>query len=187
MGRGNVCTHHDFEDVYYLDKDYISVYNKVIRCDCGHVTGHDYDSYMTAKELDNAEIDYDYDGSTSDWAFNASHTQDNWRDMIVIIREAFHKRFKSFVDTDEFRDDRHIIMRNNLFEIAVVDGDWCAAWCLLEQTDIEDDGSTRALMRRHFNTYLDAIKSTLISVWGEAIGYGGAWTSGTRYTHKDAA
>ena len=187
MGRGNVCTHHECEGLYYLDKDFISVYSKVIRCDCGHVVGRDFEQSMTAKELYHADIDYDFDGSSTDWAYNSTNTQDNWNEMVDIIKEGFHHRFKSFTDVDKFRSDYHIILQNEFFEIAVVDGEWCAAWCLLERMDVDDDGRNRTLMRRHYHTYLEAIKSILIDGWGEAIGYGGAWTSGKRYTREAAA
>ena len=44
--------------------------------------------------------------------------------------------------------------------------------------DLEED---------HYQSYLEAIKLILIQEWGEAIGYGGAWTSGRRYTQEDVA
>jgi hypothetical protein len=38
------------------------------------------------------------------------------------------------------------------------------------------------LMGRHCNAYLEEIKNALVDEYDEAIGYGGSWTSGTRYT-----
>lgn len=188
MGRGNVCTHNECEGLYYLDKDYIDAYINVTRCNCGHITGREDDAgYKTAKELSIAGIDYDFDGSNADWAYDEHSSSNNWREMISIVTDALLKRFKSFNRTDRWRNDKHIVLESELFEIAVADGEWCAAWCLLEREDVDGTDRSRTFMRKHFKSYLEAIKLILINGWGEAIGYGGAWTSGKRYTHEDVA
>jgi len=189
MGRGNVCTHNEYEGLYYLDHDLLDIYRKVERCDCGHVVGFDYDEDpRTAQELSTAGIQYDYDSDRADWSYDEDDSRQNWRDMIAYMRGALTKRFPSFKSVNTWRGcDQNVVLRSGLFEIAVVDGDWCAAWCLLERTDVDDTGSYRALMRRHYMTYLDAIKKALIDGWGEAIGYGGAWVSGRRYMRGDVA
>ena len=69
MGRGNVCTHNECEGLYYLDRDLLDCYRKVERCGCGHVVGFDYsEDARTARELNAAGIQYDYDGTFFDWA-----------------------------------------------------------------------------------------------------------------------
>ena len=187
MGQGNVCTYNECEGLYYLDKDFISIYSKIIRCSCGHVIGRDYELQMTAKQLSQAGIKYDFDGSDADWALDCHETQLSWDEMIFRFIEGFQQRFKSFYKMEKWRGNRHIVLQSELFELAVVDGEWCAAWCLLEREDVDDVGRNRTLMRRHYHAYLKAIKTILIDWWGEAIGYGGAWTSGKRYTHEDSA
>lgn len=102
----------------------------------------------------------------------------------LIITKAFLKRFKSFSKIDKWKRDRYIVLQNNFFEIAVVDNEWSVAWCLLEREDVCEP-SNRALMRRHYEVYLEAIKRILIKGWGEAIGYGGAWIAGKTYNMKD--
>ena len=189
MGRGNVCTHNECEGLYYLVKDFLDVYRKVERCGCGSVEGFDYsEEPQTARELNDAGIDYDFDGKLTGWGWDEGDSQDNWLDMIDYMRETLAERFPSFESVNIWRGcDRHVVLRSGLFDIAVVDNEWSAAWCLLERDDVDDTGSYRVLMRRHYETYLKAIRDALIGGYGEAIGYGGAWTSGKRYTKEDVA
>jgi hypothetical protein len=188
MGRGNVCTFGQYEGLYYLDYNFINAYRKVIRCKRGHVTGFDFNEVSkTANELDSIGVEYDYDGKNADWRYDEITSRDNWRFMIETMQEILTRRFKSFYIVDKLRDrDKHIVLENNFFQIAVVDNEWSAAWCLLEHPDIDNQESSRSLMNRYYERYLDGIKAALIELWGEAIGYGGCWTSGVRYT-KDAA
>lgn len=58
------------------------------------------------------------------------------------------------------------------------------AVCLIERADREEYAGLRAM---HYQNYLDGIRETLIDVYGEAIAYGGAWTSGKRYTRVEKA
>jgi len=187
MGRGNVCTHYECEGLFYLDRDLLDVYCKTDKCECGHVKGPNYDEEpKTARELYNAGIEYSFDGTQTGWMYSQFDSEDNWRQMIEIMREKFIKRFLSFYREDKWIDnDRHVVLENGLFRIAIVDNEWSAAWLLLERTDIDDTGSNRTFMRRHYQTYLEEIKRILIDVWGEAIGYGGAWVSGRKYTRED--
>lgn len=184
MGRGNVCVHYECEGLYYLDKEFLDVYRKVHKCDCGHVSGFDLDAEpMTERNLREAGIAYDFDGSRTDYAYDEEDSRQNWDDMIEIVRERFMKQFKSFSAVDKWRKrgEVRVVLESGLFEIAVEDNEWSAAWCLLEREDIDDVGANRTFMRRHHKTYLEAIKQTLVDAWGEAIGYGGAWTHGATY------
>jgi len=104
------------------------------------------------------------------------------------MTKKLEKRFPSFQRINTLRArDLNVVLRNGLFEIAAVDNEWSAAWCLLERTDVDDSGSNRALMRHHYEKYLDAIKGFLIEEWGEAFGYGGTWARGKKYTKDDIA
>ncbi|MCL2589202.1 MAG: hypothetical protein FWD84_07325 [Oscillospiraceae bacterium] len=183
MGRGNPCTHYECEGLYYLDIDYIHRYSKITRSQCcNRSIGFDYDEESkSAKELQNADIAYNFDGAGVDWAYDQFESQTAWEDMVSEICQALMVRFKSFQRVDRWRNSRHIVLESAFFEIAVEDGEWCAASMLLERHDVDDVGSNRTLMRRHYKAYLEAIKTALVDVWGEAIGYGGAWVSGERY------
>jgi len=173
MGRGNVATHNECEGLYYLDRDFLDAYV--------HVDNYDMEP-KTARQLDKENIEYNYDGSSCDWKYSHMESDDNWRNMIKVMQNSIGKRFPSFYATDEWRDrDAHVILENGLFQIAVVDNEWSAAWCLLERTDVDDTGANRTFMRRHYDTYLETIKQTLLDGWGEAIGYGGAWVHGRKY------
>lgn len=184
MGRGNVCTHNECEGLYYLDKDFLETYCKAPSCKSSHEISWEPEP-KTARELQTAGIQYDYNGSHSDWAFDSLLSEKNWNNMLFFVKEALQRRFKSFYEVDKWRNDRHIVLQNKLFEIAVVDNEWSVAWCLLEREDADCEGRNRMLMRRHFTTYLDAIKRIIVVGWGEAIGYGGAWTKGQTYLRED--
>lgn len=183
MGRGNPCTHYECEGLYYLDIDYIARYSRVTKCeDCGQSTGFDDEEEVkSAKELQRADIAYNFDGTGVDWAYNQVESKAAWEGMISEICQALMARFKSFQRVDRWHSSRHIVLESAFFEIAIEDGDWCATWMLLERRDVDDTGPNRTLMRRHYTVYLEAIKTTLVDIWGEAIGYGGAWTCGERY------
>jgi hypothetical protein len=104
--------------------------------------------------------------------------------MIDYMSEYITDRFKSFERVDKsvwHRRGLHIVLENRLFQIAVTDNEWSAAWMLIERDDIDDVGGNRNIMRRHYRTYLNCIKNALIDGFGEAIGYGGAWICGAVY------
>lgn len=191
MGRGNVCVHNDLEGLYYLDNDFIHIYSKVNRCSCGNPIGFDEEEEpRTARSLSEAGIEYwnDFDGSKTGWKYDECLSRDSWEEMIAIMRERIQARFKSFSVVDRLRgataysneSNRYVVLENEFFEIAVVDNEWSAAWMLLEKVDIEE--SRRPFMARHNQRYIDAIRDILVEVWGEAIAYGGAWTSGKKFT-----
>ena len=184
MGRGNVCTHNECEGLYYLDRDLLDMYYKVTRRSLsrGRIEMiNDGEAPMTARQLDAAGIEYSYDGSIGGWAYDHLSSDKNWKHMVDFVTEAFLKHFKSFSETDHFKRGQHIVLQNKFFEIAVVDNEWSVAWCLLEREDVDDKTSKRALMRRHYERYLEDIKRILIEGWGEAVGYGGAWAPGKTY------
>ena len=120
MGRGNVCTHYECEGLFYLDRDLLDVYCQTIKCECGHVKGPNYDEEpKTARELYNAGIEYSFDGTHTGWMYSQFDSEDNWRQMIEIMREKFIKRFPSFYREDKWiNNDRHVVLENGLFRIA---------------------------------------------------------------------
>jgi len=189
MGRGNVCTHNECEGLYFLDKDLLDVYRRVELCDCGQIKGFDWEEKpKTARELIDEGMSYDYDGKETGWGYDEHGSRDNWRNMVEHMTKKLEKRFPSFQRINTLRArDLNVVLRNGLFEIAIVDNEWSAAWCLLERADVDDSGSNRALMRHHYEKYLEAIKGFLIEGWGEAFGYGGTWARGKKYTKDDIA
>jgi hypothetical protein len=102
--------------------------------------------------------------------------------MVEYMAGFMAAKFPSFQKTQMRWQGRHtVVLENALFQVAVTDNQWSAAWLLLEHPNACDVGGNRNLMRRHYQTYLEAIKTALIEEYGEAIGYGGAWTSGKVY------
>jgi hypothetical protein len=99
---------------------------------------------MSAHALQKAGIEYDFDGGSADWAYDNFRSRDEWEFMSEAVQEDFMSRFKSFTKTDRRRgaycyandNNRHVVLENELFEIAVVDNEWSAAWMLLERLDI---------------------------------------------------
>jgi len=183
MGRGNICTHNDYEGLYYLDNCFIETY---------YNTNDASSETMTAKELDEEGIKYDFDGKQTGWAYDEDISRLNYEDMVEIVCEELLERFPSFYRCDAWRGDRNnrdkrVVLRNSLFDIAVADNEWSYAWLLLENEEARYDGRNAGLMARHWQTYLEAIKCVLVEIYGEAIGYGGAWLSGKKYTKEDVA
>ena len=71
MGAGNVCTFGDYEGLFYLDKDFITLYSMVERCHCGSTLGFESDEEpRTAAELYKAGIAYDFNGQYVDWHYH---------------------------------------------------------------------------------------------------------------------
>jgi len=191
MGRGNICVHGEFEGLFYLNNDLLDVYVPVVRDDCGSIIGRDYEAEpMTGRQLYDAGIKYSYDGTDTGWAYDDELSDDNWRNMIELMQKYFTSRFKSFTTTNKWRGttsyssnrDCRVVLENEFFDIAIADNEWSAAWMLLEKEDIEDN--VTPLMKRHYQSYLNAIKEALLKHWGEATEYGGAWLRGI--THKVA-
>jgi hypothetical protein len=191
LGQGNICTHYECEGLYYLDRDLLDVYRRVIRCgDCGHIKDFDWETdAKTARELRQEGIAYSFSGDDGACKYDQLDSQYNWMEMENYMRDYFSRQFPSFRSVDKWRDysSGKVVLESTFFHVVVMDNGWSAAWCLLERADVDDDGSNRPLMRRHYRTYLEAIKNALISQWGEAIGYGGAWTHGRVYRRIEMA
>ena len=194
MGRGNICTHNEYEGLYYLDRGLIDVYyytggaldcNCTDECSCYENRYAFNDEMATKAELDDAGIEYSFDGKRTGWAFDEWESKLKYDDMIETVCSQMITRFPSFSRRNAWQGyDRKVVLSNGLFNIAVADNAWSYAWMLLENEEARYDGRNNGLMARHWQAYLEAIKKVLVETWGEAIGYGGAWTSGKKYTKE---
>ncbi|MDR1702507.1 MAG: hypothetical protein LBR56_07005 [Sporomusaceae bacterium] len=172
MGRGNVCTFGDYEGLYYLDNEFLSVYRK-----SGSNLNEDMEEFLTIRELDEAGISY-YENS--EWEYDEFESRCNWEYMIEYMQKKLAIRFQSFNKVDFWKDrDRHIVLQNAIFEIAIVDNEWSAAWCLLERWDVDE---RKGLLQHHYQTYLEGIKQALLEFYGECRGYGNPWVAGEIFT-----
>jgi hypothetical protein len=187
MGRGNICTHEEFEGLYYLDNERFSVYRKSDRYELED--DFDYDEELKMEyELREEDISYNFDGSGADYMYDALETQLEWDDMIESMREAISEKFPEFSETDRWREsNKHVILESDLFDIAVADNEWSAAWMLLQSEDLWDTEEEKEEMREKSGAYLDAIKNALLELYGECFEYGGAWTCGEKLVREAAA
>lgn len=162
MGRGNVCVFGKYEGLYYVDRDYIDCYiakeadangeyeNKM-QCDMNYP--EDYEAF-------------DYDDILSSMFYD---------DFIQEFTSKMEKKFKSFVATG---NDYETIMENNLFEIEVEDNEWSYAIKLVQKED-DYDNHLEGLQKKHYQNYLNGIKTILLDMFPSIGCYGGAWTHGT--------
>lgn len=75
--------------------------------------------------------------------------------------------------------EKHAILQNQLFYIALEDNEWSLAVELLQKDEDWSDGWRQNLQKRHFQRYLDGIRDSLFEQF-ESLGIRtGAWTSGT--------
>jgi hypothetical protein len=74
--------------------------------------------------------------------------------------------------------DIHVVLENNLFEIAIVDNEWSYAVMLLQKDD-SYHYSKNNLQKKHYQNYLNIIKNCLFMQFNKLGIYGGPWTSGT--------
>lgn len=171
MGAGNVCVLNEYEGLYYLDNDFLDYYHA---CD-------DVDAEpKSANELRLAGIEYNYDGKDCGWRYDEYESRFAYSEMVEDFKEYMTCKFPSFTSADEWLTrDRHVILENKLFYIALADNQWSVAFLLLERMDDWGfDESKKALKARHFSAYLDAVKDYLLDTYGECCTYSGPWTSG---------
>lgn len=122
----------------------------------------DYNNFRPWLEEENYEID--------------EYQLDDFKEEFII---EIKKRFKSFIDINEFENNKEILLRNNLFSIAIEDNEWSLAVELLETEDYYDSPNLDGLRYKHSNNYLNGIKETLLDMFGEIGIRTSAWTSGT--------
>lgn len=112
----NIQINHN-EQLYYIDFEEVYQYhhkNNKTQKKCG--------TDLTADEKD----DYIFDLNASQEAFNQ---------FVNTFRSVFTQNYKSFQSVDEYRgrNKQHIILANNMFEIAIENNDWSFAVELLRK------------------------------------------------------
>lgn len=156
MGRGNTCTHGNYEGLYYVDKDYLDSYyleeneeNQVLRIE---IPCEDFDKYI----------------------FNEDITEVNFEDFVNNFKKDMMKKFNSLEDTHNYYG---IILENKLFSIEIEDNEWSYAIKLIQkENDYYDTYCIENLQKRHYLNYLKGIKSCLFNQFNEIGGYAGPWT-----------
>lgn len=164
MGRGNVCVFQEYEGLFYIDNDDLHEY----RC---------YDDVTGETEYrKQGELSYE-DLTGCHWKYDEYLSQQNWEDAMADFVAAMKAKFPKFVTCDKWiSNERHAILENNLFYIAVSDNEWSMAVMLIRKDHWCYDFS--GLQKQHYQRYLDGIRDCLFEQF-ETLGiYGGAWTSG---------
>lgn len=168
MGKGNVCVFGKYEGLYYVDRDYI---------DCYISNEANKDGEYENKMLGDMNMEdfqnYEYDSVLSEMYYD---------DFLQEFTAKMEKKFNSFVSTGK---DYGTVMENNLFEIEVEDNEWSYAVKLIQKED-DYDNHLEGLQKKHYQNYLDGIKSILLELFPSIGCYGGAWTHGT-ITREDLA
>lgn len=165
MGRGNVCVTGDFEGLFYIDNDYLEIYR------LREENPDDEESFKYLGELSYEEL------TGGDWVFDEWRSEMEWTDTKIYLIEGLKQRFKSLTDCSAWigRETR-ALLENELFYIAVEDNQWSMAVLLLQKEHWCFDLS--GLQKRHYQTYLNAIRDVLFDMFPELGVYRGAWTSG---------
>lgn len=80
----------------------------------------------------------------------------------------------SFEKVDKWLDrERHVILENGLYQIAITDNEWSYAILLLQRDDAPE-----SLQCRHYKSYVRMMHIALFKQFYEIGVYGGPWTSG---------
>lgn len=160
MGRGNVCVFGEYEGLYYVDRDYI---------DCYIANEADENGEFEQKMLGEMSMEdfqnYEYDPVLSGLYYE---------DFIQEFTSMMEKKFKSFVSTG---NDYETVMENSLFEIDIEDNEWAYAVKLIQKESYYDN--LEGLQKKHYQNYLEGIKTILLELFPSIGCYGGAWTHGT--------
>lgn len=160
MGRGNVCVHGEYEGLYYVDRDYIDCYIANEPDENG-----EYEQKMLGEMSMEDFQNYDYDTVLSGLYYD---------DFIQEFTAMMEKKFKSFVSTG---NDYETVMENSLFEIDIEDNEWAYAVKLIQKESYYDN--LEGLQKKHYQNYLEGIKTILLELFPSIGCYGGPWTHGT--------
>lgn len=173
MGRGNVSVSGEYEGLYYIDNENIHVYRRD-----DHLAEEPETTLL--KELGSADI------STGSWVYDEYRTIEEEGDIIECFSDSFGRMFPSFSRVWENRwvknglyGDlcRRVIMENGLFYIAVEDNEWSLAVELIQKEDPYDN-HLAGLQAKHFQRYLDGMKTCLLERLPSIGIRTGPWTSG---------
>lgn len=165
MGRGNCCVTGPYEGLYYIDNDYLNLY---------HPTGDLY--WETSDSRLGSDIDYsdlqnwELDELATDW-----WTEEVWK----TFTNDFRMLYPSFEACRERLDhgEKHAILENKLFYIALEDNEWSTAVELIQKEGPWPEDYS-GLQKQHYQKYLDGIRNALFQQFEELGTYAGAWTSG---------
>lgn len=169
MGRGNCCVTGKYEGLYFVDNDDLCVYRPVGSTDAEEP---ELRLRRTIPFEDLAEWEY-CDGDTE------------WLEQEVIeeLMDDLIEKFPSLSRCDEWiTRERHAILENKLFYIALEDNEWAMAVELIQKENDYDD-RLLPLQKRHHENYLKGIKNALFNQFDTLGTYCGAWTHKT--IHKE--
>lgn len=173
MGRGNVSVSGKYEGLYYIDNDDIHVYRRDNPLD-------DEPETTLLKDLGSADI------NTGAWVYDEWGTMEEEGDILECFMDDFGRMFHSFSRVTEERwirngrygdACRRVIMESGLFYIAVEDNEWSLAVELIQKEDPYDDHLS-GLQARHYQRYLDGMKTCLLERLPSIAFRAGPWTSG---------
>lgn len=173
MGRGNVCVNGPYEGLYYIDNDHIHVYRR-------DDPFSDEPETRLMGELDYGEL------TGGDWLYDDWGTGEEEDDILECFMDSFGRMFPSFARVSEekwvksglYGDPcRRVIMESGLFYIAVEDNEWSLAVELIQKEDPYDNHLS-GLQARHFQRYLDGMKTCLLERLPSIGIRTGPWTSG---------
>ena len=160
MGRGNVCVHGDYEELFFVDYDNLNEYVSKFPDENG-----EYD-YRMGNDVDYNDLEnYQICEGSSEMIFE---------DFVDMFKQSMQSKFKSFEDTGERYG---VILQNELFSIEIEDNEWSVAVKLI-QNDSYYSNKT-GLQARHFDSYVEGMKEALFEQFDKIGTYGGPWTHGT--------
>lgn len=166
MGRGNVCVHNPYEGLYFIDNDHFYVYRR-----------EDCDGEFETRLMG----DLDYQELTSgEWYFDEYGTMEEQGDVEECIADDFARRFRSFTKPSKERwldRSMRVLLESNLFYLVAEDNEWSIAIKLIQKQDPYDD-HLLGLQKRHYLSYLEGLKESMLNRLPSIGTYKGAWTSG---------
>lgn len=174
MGKGNVCVYGPYEGLYYIDNDDIMVYRKENEMTEEH-------EFALLGDLSLEDL------ASGNWVFDYFESNEKWESIKQRLIRSIRYRFKSFEKSNVWIDrDRQAFLENQLFYVAVEDNEWSYAIELIQKESLFDS-SLEGLQKKHYQTYLDGIRSALFEQFEEVGIYCGPWTSGRMRREQLAA
>ena len=182
METRNIRAHHDCEGLFYLDKNLLDVYRKVVRCgECGQVKSFDWSiAPKTARELQFEGINYSFCGEDVEWHCDFLESQQNWQDMEDYMCTYILDEFCSFRPVAKWHGYRgaRVLLENAVFKVLLADNGWSAVWCLLLRENLDPCCGFR---HQFHQPYSAAIRTALLTKYGEVIDSDEAWKHGKIY------
>lgn len=186
MGRGNVCSHGEYEGLYYIDNDHYVVYREE----------NEYDEYANTRLL--GELSYK-ELTSGNWYLDEEGSADELEDIEECFIDDFTRQFPSFMrcDSDKWIKDSiygdcsvRAILENGLFYIGLEDNEWSMALKLIQKEDDWGESTLVGFQKRFYQRYLEGMKKSLLNRIPSIGIYVGAWISGRitkeKYEEGDA-